>query len=97
MRHFDNDLVPAYPSHPGETLKEMLEDRGWTQRQFAEMTGRPIQLINKIINGRSGITAQTALDFAKAFDMSPQFWMDRDSRYRLDMEILRQRELPKAS
>lgn len=87
-----NNLIPAYPSHPGETLKEMLEDRGWTQREFARKIGRPEQLISNIINGRSGITAETAVDFADAFGMSPEFWIDLDSRYRLHTEILKRRE-----
>ena len=88
----DNDLTPAYPSHPGETLQDMLEDRGWTQREFAKRIGRPEQLISNIINGKSGITAETALEFAGAFDMSAEFWLDLDSRYRLDVEVIRRRE-----
>jgi len=92
MRHFDNDLIPAFPTHPGEVLKDMLEDRGWTQREFAERIGRPIQLISKIINGHSGITAETAIDFANAFEMSPKFWLDLDSRYRLDIEMIKRQE-----
>jgi len=87
-----NDMTPAWPSHPGETLKEMLEDRGWTQREFAQKIGRPEQLISNIINGKSGITAETALDFAEAFDMSARFWLDLDSRYRLDVETIHRRE-----
>ncbi|OPZ87599.1 MAG: hypothetical protein BWY76_00377 [bacterium ADurb.Bin429] len=42
--------------------------------------GRPIQLISNIINGHSGITAETAVDFAQAFETSPKFWLDLDSR-----------------
>jgi len=87
-----NNLIPAYPSHPGETLKEMLEDRGWSQREFARKIGRPEQLISNIINGKSGITAETAVDFAEAFDMSPEFWINLDARYRLHMELLKRRE-----
>jgi HTH-type transcriptional regulator/antitoxin HigA len=73
-------------------LKEILEDRGWTQREFARKIGRPEQLISNIINGKSGITAETALDFAEAFDMSARFWLELDSRYRLDVETIRRRE-----
>lgn len=92
MLMLSGDLVPAYPSHPGETLTEMLEDRDWTQREFARMIGRPEQLISNIVNGKSGITAETAVDFAEAFGMSPDFWVNLDSRYRLDMELLRRQE-----
>jgi len=92
MRRYDNDLSPAFATHPGEVLKDMLEDRGWTQRDFAARIGRPVQLVNKIINGHSGITAETAIDFANTFEMSPKFWLDLDSRYRLDVELIHRRE-----
>jgi HTH-type transcriptional regulator/antitoxin HigA len=88
----DNELTPAVAMHPGEVLQDMLEDRGWTQRTFAHMLGRPVQLINKIINGHSGVTAETAVDFAIAFEMSPKFWLDLDSRYRLDVEMIKRQE-----
>jgi addiction module HigA family antidote len=51
-----------------------------------------VQLISNIINGHSGITEETAVDFAQAFEMSPKFWLDLDSRYRLDIEMVRRRE-----
>lgn len=87
MQKDHNDVTPAFAIHPGEILKDMLKDRGWTQRYFANKIGRPVQLISKIINGHSGITAETAIDFATAFEMSPKFWMDLESRYRLDSEM----------
>ncbi len=74
---------PAIPIHPGEIVQEELEERGWTQKGFAEKIGRPMQLINNIIDGRSGISAETALDFAEAFGTSAQFWLNLDSNYRL--------------
>lgn len=92
MQQFHNDMTPAFAIHPGEVLKDMLEDRGWTQRDFAKRIGRPMQLISKIINGHSGITAETAVDFSQVFEMSPKFWLDLDSRYRLDTELIRRRE-----
>lgn len=78
-----DEANPAIIIHPGEILQEELEARGLTQKGFAEQIGRPLQLINNIVNGRSGISAETALDFAEAFDTSTQFWMNLDSNYRL--------------
>ncbi|MHB9026272.1 MAG: HigA family addiction module antitoxin [Armatimonadota bacterium] len=88
-----NDFSPAIPIHPGEILQEELAARGWTQKHLAELIGRPIQLINNIINGRSGISAETALDLAAVFGTSAQFWMNLDSNYRLI--IARQKQLEK--
>jgi len=92
MKMSHNDIFPAYAVHPGEILKDMLEDRDWTQRDLAARIGQPVQLISKIINDHSGITANTAIDFAIAFEMSAKFWLDLDSRYRLDLEMLRREE-----
>jgi HTH-type transcriptional regulator/antitoxin HigA len=82
MKIYD-DYTPVLPIHPGEILLEEIEARGWTQKHLAEVMGRPLQLINNIIHGRSGISAETALDLAETFDTSAQFWMNLDGNYRL--------------
>ena len=51
---------PAEAFPPGEYLLDMLNERGWTQSEFAEIIGRPIQLVNGIINNKRGITPETA-------------------------------------
>ena len=90
-----NELIPAIAIHPGETLKEELEARGWTQSYLAEKIGRPVQLINMIVNERKGISEDTALDFAEAFGTSAEFWINLDVQYRLTRA--RQRRMKKAS
>jgi len=93
MRQNDS-LVPFIAIHPGETLKEELEARGWTQSYLAEKIGRPVQLINMIVNERKGISEDTALDFSEAFGTSAEFWMNLDVQYRLT--LARQRRMKKA-
>lgn len=80
-----DEFNAAIPIHPGEILLEELIERKWTQKHLAEVIGRPLQLINNIINGRAGISAETALDFAEVFGTSAQFWMNLDSNYRLSI------------
>ena len=88
-----NHLVPAEPTHPGDVLKDELDARGMTQTDLAHVTGRPIQTINMIVNGRKGISAETALDLEKAFPEIPaDFWLQLDMRYRLNVERLRRQE-----
>ncbi len=79
------DYNPAIPIHPGEILQEELAARGWTQKHLAETMRRPLQLVNNIIHGRAGISAETALDLAEVFETSAQFWMNLDSQYRLSI------------
>jgi addiction module HigA family antidote len=71
--------VPTHqpPPHPGEILVEdFLEPYGLTQVAFAERIGVPFQRVNAIANGRRSVTPDTALRFAKVFQMSPDFWLN---------------------
>ena len=64
------------PTHPGEMLaKEFLEPMGITQRDLADGIRVPYQRVNEIVNGRRGITANTALRLAKYFGNSEEFWL----------------------
>lgn len=76
---------PYKPIRPGEILKEELDARCWTQGDFAEITGKPLQAINEILAGKKAITPETALLFSKALGTTPEFWLNLESAYRLDM------------
>lgn len=92
MNNSNNHIVPAMAVHPGEILKEALEEHDMTQKELAEKIGRPVQLISGIVNGHKGITAETALDLAEAFGTSAEFWMNLDSYYRLNIARQRRQE-----
>jgi HTH-type transcriptional regulator / antitoxin HigA len=68
---------------PGEFIREELEARGWTQRDLAEVLGRPLQTVNAIINGKKEITPRMAVELAAAFGTSPELWMNWETAYRL--------------
>jgi antitoxin HigA-1 len=72
------------PTHPGEILfTEFLEPLKLTQVNFAKSIGIPIQRVNTIINGKRGITAETALLFADKLKTSPEFWMNLQNSWDL--------------
>ena len=65
------------PTHPGEMLiLEFLEPMGINQKQFAKHLGWTYARLNEIINGHRGISAESALAFADAFKMEPEFWLN---------------------
>ena len=68
---------------PGEFLRDELEVRGWTQRDLANVLGRPLQTVNQIINARKRITPETAVELATALDTSPELWLNLENAYRL--------------
>lgn len=77
------DLAPAEAFPPGEFLRDELEERGWTQEEFARIIGRPPRLISEVIGGKRGITPETAIRFSAALGTSAQFWMNLETSYRL--------------
>jgi addiction module HigA family antidote len=81
-----NDLLNAYQptsvSPPGETLEEILEERGMSQAELAERTGRPKKTINEIIQGKAALTPETALQFERVLGVPASFWLNREQHYR---------------
>ncbi|MEH2287813.1 MAG: helix-turn-helix domain-containing protein [Nostoc sp.] len=57
-------LAPARVLTPGKILSRELEARGWTQKDSAEIIGRPVQTINEIIRGSKQITPETAIELS---------------------------------
>lgn len=79
-------MIPKHrpPTPPGEILlEEFLEPLGMTQVALARKMGVPIQRVNTLVNGKRGVTAETALLLAKVFDTSPEFWMNLQTAYDL--------------
>ena len=69
--------------HPGEFLKEMLEDLGNSQAEFARTIGVSSMRISHIIKGTRPVTAELALLFGRAFGQSPQYWLNLQAAYDL--------------
>jgi len=65
------------PTTPGEILREeFLLPLGMTQRQLAGHLVCDLKVINRIINGRTSVTAEMALKLGAAFRTSPEFWLN---------------------
>lgn len=73
------------PIHPGEHLAEMLEELEISQYRLAKTMGTPARRINEIIHGNRSITADTALRLGQALGMTPEFWLNLQRMYDLDM------------
>jgi antitoxin HigA-1 len=72
------------PTPPGEMLlEEYLKPRGITQVELAAQMGVPIQRVNTIINGKRGITAETAILLSEALNTSPEIWMGLQANHDL--------------
>lgn len=71
------------PIHPGEYLKEILDELGISQADFARSTGLSTMRISLFIRGKRPVTAEMALIFGKAFGQTPQYWLNLQSAYDL--------------
>lgn len=76
-----NQYTPDYVSPPGETLEEVLEERGMTQAELALRMGRPKKTISEIINGKAAITPETALQLERVLGIRASFWNNRERHY----------------
>src|SRR5882762_3753770 len=74
------------PAHPGEILREeFMAPLGLSMNKMAMDLRVPVTRIADIVNEKRGITAETALRFARYFKNSPTFWMNLQTRYELEV------------
>ncbi len=85
------------PTHPGEMLvEEFLNPMGITQSRLAAHLGVPIQRVNEIVNGKRGVTPDTALLLSAALGTSAEFWVNLQTAHDLAEARLSTGRLPKA-
>lgn len=71
------------PVHPGEILREELEELGLSANALAEKLGVAASRIVEILRERRGVTADTALRLARYFRTTPQVWINLQKEYEL--------------
>ena len=71
--------------HPGEILGEELGELGISARELARQINVPANRITQIIKGQRGISGDTALRLSHWFGTSPQFWLNLQSTYELNL------------
>jgi addiction module HigA family antidote len=69
--------------HPGEFLAETLGEMGISQAEFARTIGVSAMRISHVIKGDRPVTAELALLFGRAFNQSPQYWLNLQASYDL--------------
>ena len=72
---------PDFVSPPGETLRETIGAWDITQAALAERTGKTVKAINEIVQGKSAITPETALQLERVLGVPAGFWLNREARY----------------
>ena len=86
----EDDVFPAPPDgfafdpvHPGEVLQEELVARGLTANALALKLRVPANRLTEILNGKRGVSPDTALRLSRYLGTSPAFWLNLQSQYDL--------------
>lgn len=82
----DLSQPPLPPIHPGvHLLEDFMKPLEMSANALAQALRVPTNRITAIVNGDRGITADTALRLARYFDMSPEFWLNLQKSYELQV------------
>jgi addiction module HigA family antidote len=69
--------------HPGEFLRETLDELGLTQTAFAEAIGVSPMRVSHLLKGDRPVTAEMALRLGRALGQTPQYWLNLQTTYDL--------------
>ena len=84
------------PTSPGEILREEdLIPLRLTQKRVAESLGCDVKVVNRIVNGRTSVTAEMALKLGAAFRTTPEFWLNAQKAVELWEAARRLTDLPR--
>ena len=72
------------PVHPGEILKETLEDLGLSMNRLAQEIRVPANRISAIVAGQRAISGETALRLGRYFGTTAAYWINLQARYDLE-------------
>jgi len=103
-----NEYGPAEVLPPGATLTETLEAIGMTQAELARRANRPVKTINEIVQGKTELTADTAIQLERVIGVPASLWLSLERNYReslarardrrdLEQHVERLREIPVAA
>jgi len=83
------------PTTPGEILsEEFLKPLGMTQAALAQHLGCDLKVVNRIVNGRTSVTADMAIRLGAALRMSPEFWLTAQQAVDIYRASRRIRKIP---
>jgi len=86
MTDLDAPFAPDWVSPPGDTIADVLEERGWTQAELARRLGYTEKHVSQLINGKAAITEDTASRLERVLGSTAGFWLRKEATYRERLE-----------
>lgn len=87
-----NNLTPLAATHPGEMIKDELQERKMTQKQLEELTGIKQSVISETINGKRSLSLNFAIALEKVFGIPADVWMNMQTKYDIDIANIAKRD-----
>ena len=84
-----NDMI----IHPGETLKEVMEDRNISTESLAQSTGFTQDYINAVLNCKENISAEFARKLEDALNIDTDFWIKLNELYNDELKAFKESQL----
>lgn len=81
-RGADAPFAPDWVSPPGDTILDLLEERGWTQQHLADRLGYSLKHVNQLIKAKVPLTEDAAIRLQNVLGASVGFWLTREAKYR---------------
>ena len=73
---------PDWVSPPGDTICDLLIERGWTKVELARRLGQSEKHVNLLLSGKAGLTEDTAIRLERVLGGSANFWLTREAQFR---------------
>lgn len=77
--------MPSAPIHPGEILKDEMTTLNLSPAKLARAIKVPANRVSQIVSGKRSISADTALRLGRLLSTGPQFWLNLQKAYELDL------------
>lgn len=81
MLNSKNEYQPQTVTHPGMDLREKLEELQMSPKEFAIRSNKPVKTISEVINGKSAITPEMAVQFENVLQIPARYWLKRQYLY----------------
>ena len=90
-----DDWPDDWISPPGETIADVLEDRGWSTQVFAKNARIPLAQAERLISGDAPSDEATAATLSRVLGSTSRFWIAREANYRARIRQLQKTDEPK--
>lgn len=82
MANQPEGLQPDWVSPPGDTIIDLMEERGWNQAELSQRLGISAKHLNRLVKGKVPLSDEAALRLERVLGATVGFWLNREARYR---------------